>query len=155
MPKRQRRQKQDGELSSPPTANSTGEERRRVTEAHENLENDALNEEENPEATSSRSSGLKSFLKHAKNQQYRVVETRVALVCCFGVFFKLIYSEDLEELDGELFTTHAAITYAGRECRIIKNRINLSKKELFFFSHSVCVDGGRVGLAGLLPSSTQ
>lgn len=110
MPRRQRQQKQDGQPTSPTT---TREEREQATET---LEDNEINEEESPEATSSRSrstKGLKGFLKHAKNQQYRVVETRVALVCSFGIFFKLIYSESLEELDKALFTTHAAITYVG------------------------------------------
>ena len=112
MSRRQRQQKQDGQPASP---NATREEREQATESHDTLEADEINEEEDPEATRSRSKGLKGFLKHAKNQQYRVVETRVALVCSFGIFFKLIYSEGLEELDKELFTTHAAITYVGRE----------------------------------------
>ena len=116
MPRRQRQQKQDDQPASPST---TREEREQATESRDTLEDDEINEGENPEATSSsrsRSKGLKGFLKHAKNQQYRVVEARVALVCSFGVFFKLIYSEGLEEQDKELFTTHAAVTYVGCKC---------------------------------------
>lgn len=113
MPKRQRQQKQDGQPTNP---SSTREDKKETTESQDTLVDDDLNnEEENPEATRSRSKGLKGFLKHAKNQQYRVVETRVALVCSFGIFFKLIYAEGLEELDEELFTTHAAVTYVGRK----------------------------------------
>ena len=115
MPRRQRQQKQDGQ----PTSSSTTREEReqqQATETRDTLgDSNEIDEEENPESTSSgsRPKGLKGFLKHAKNQQYRVVETRVALVCSFGIFFKLIYSEALEELDKELFTTHAAVTYVG------------------------------------------
>lgn len=112
MPRRQRQQKQDGQPASP---DATREEGEQAAESHDTLEADKINEEEDLEATRSRSKGLKGFLKHAKNQQYRVVETRVALACSFGIFFKLIYSEGLEELDKELFTTHAAVTYVGRE----------------------------------------
>ena len=120
MPRRQRQQKQDGQPGA------TREEREQ--QATETLdapeEDDEIGEEENPEATtsSSKSKGLKGFIKHAKNQQYRVVETRVALVCSFGIFFKLIYSERLEELDKELFTTHAAFMYVGCKCQAKKNQ---------------------------------
>ena len=111
MPRRQRQQKQDGQ----PTREER--EQQQATETHHETseDSDKINEEENPETTSSgsRSKGLKGFLKHAKNQQYRVVETRVALVCSFGIFFKLIYSEALEEMDKELFTIHAAVMYVG------------------------------------------
>ena len=119
MPKRQRQQKQDSQPTNPSTTREKEEEK---TESQDTLEDDDLNnEEENPEATRSRSKGLKGFLKHAKNQQYRVVETRVALVCSFGIFFKLIYSEGLEELDKELFTTHAAVTYVGCKYQNVLN----------------------------------
>ncbi len=115
MPRRQRQQRQDGQPTSPSTTREEREQQQATETHHDAL--DEINEEENPESTSSRSKGLKGFLKHAKNQQYRVVETRVALVCSFGIFFKLIYSEGLEELDEskELFTTHAAVTYVGRK----------------------------------------
>jgi hypothetical protein len=120
MPRRQRQQKQDGQPTRPSTTREEGEQQQATETHHDALEDsDEINEEKNPESTSSRSKGLKGFLKHAKNQQYRVVEIRVALVCSFGIFFKLIYSEDLEELEDskELFTTHAAITYVGCKYR--------------------------------------
>ena len=113
MPKRQRQQKQDGQPPNPTTASATREEREKATETHDTVEDDDINEEEDPGATRSRSLGLKGFLKHSKNQQYRVVEMRVALVCSFGVFFKLIYSEALEEQDEDSFITHAALMFAG------------------------------------------
>ena len=122
MPKRKRQQKGDG---GSPKPTPTVDEDRPATELQESdgeaLTDEDLSAEEFPEAeddevvaTQRRKKSLRNFLKQAKTQHYRVIEMRVALVCSFGVFAKVIFSDALAK-DENSFTTHAALTFAACE----------------------------------------
>lgn len=122
MPKRQRHQKQDGKPAS--SSESTTQDKRRADpeppadvaggDDDEDFD-EAINEEEREEASQQQQQkSLKGFLKQAKGQHYRVVEMRVVLVCSFGVFAKLMFSDALEKAE-DTFVTHAALTFAARK----------------------------------------
>lgn len=121
MPKRQRHQKQDGKPAS--SSESTTQDKRRADpdppadvaggDDDEDFD-EAINEEEREEASQQQQKSLKGFLKQAKGQHYRVVEMRVVLVCSFGVFAKLMFSDALEKAE-DTFITHAALTFAARK----------------------------------------
>lgn len=115
MPKKQRQQKRDGKPPSSSGEKVVGEGKRPAPEIQDNLSNDNEEEESGGEGDerSQRAMSLRDFLKHAKGQHYRVIETRVALVCSFGVFAKLIFSDALIDGDKDSFITHSAITFAG------------------------------------------
>ena len=119
MPKKQRQQKRDGKPPSAPEEKVVGEENRPAPELQDDLSHDDAHTEEEEsggdgeDERSKRAKSLRDFLKHAKGQHYRVIETRVALVCSFGVFAKLIFSDALVDHDEDSFITHAAITFAG------------------------------------------
>ena len=54
--------------------------------------------------------GLKEFVEKFKDRHYYVIEMRIVLVCCVGVFFKLFFSDViLEAEEGAL--TYSALTF--------------------------------------------
>lgn len=120
MSKKQRQQKRDGKPPSSSGEKVVGEGKRPAPEVQDELGNDDAHVEEEEyggdgegDERSQREKSLRDFLKHAKGQHYRVVETRVALVCSFGVFAKLIFSDALVDGDDDSFITHSAVTFAG------------------------------------------
>ena len=120
MPKKQRQQKRTGKPSNLAQDNRPASDLQDgVTEGEDDHsqqeEGEEVNEGEGEERSQTAKS-LRRFLKHAKGQHYRVIEIRVALVCSFGVFAKLIFSDALEKNDEDSFITHSAITYIGRKC---------------------------------------
>ena len=122
MPKRKRAQKRDGGAPNSPDSLDPDEERppSEPNESRESATDDDLSGDEGPEAeddesvsaTQRRKKSLRGFLKQVKGQHYRVVEMRVALVCSFGVFAKVMFSDVLVE-DEDSFVTHAALTFAA------------------------------------------
>ena len=59
--------------------------------------------------------GLKEFVDEYKDNQHRIVESRIAIVCSFGVFGKVLFSDTLAEMDKDS-TTYAALTFVACEC---------------------------------------
>ena len=126
MPKRKRQQKVDG--GSPKSPTNVDEDRpatelqegngEAVTDEDLSSEEDPVGEVDEVVATQRRKKSLRNFLKQAKTQHYRVIEMRVVLVCSFGVFAKVIFSDALAK-DKDSFVTHAALTFAACECHLM------------------------------------
>ena len=117
MPKKQRQQKQGSKRESSADESTARKDGRPPTlDPQEDIVDDdqeTIEEEEGEgEDASQRSKSLKSFLKQVKGQHYRVIEMRVVLVCSFGVFAKLMFSDALVS-DEDSFVTHAALTFAA------------------------------------------
>ena len=107
MPKRQRQQKQDSKHPS-----TTAQDERQPTSAPQDEVNDDGDEVQEAGERPRRTKSLKHFIEQVKGKHYRVIEMRVALVCSFGVFAKLIFSDALAEVD-DTTITHSAVAFAG------------------------------------------
>ena len=57
---------------------------------------------------------LKDFVKQFKDRHYHVIEMRIILICSFGSFVKLFYSDVLAQRNEHLLT-FSALTFIARE----------------------------------------
>ena len=57
---------------------------------------------------------LKEFVKQFKDRHYHVIEMRIVLICSFGIFVKLFFSDVLTQLSEHLLT-YSALTFIACE----------------------------------------
>ena len=55
---------------------------------------------------------LKEFVEQYKDKHFHVIETRIVLICSFGIFMKLFYSDERE-----LTLTHTNLLFLG--CKLM------------------------------------
>ena len=58
--------------------------------------------------------GLKAFVKQFRDRHYHVIEMRIVLVSCFGIFLKFFLSDVLTQQDDSLLT-YSALTFIACE----------------------------------------
>ena len=79
------------------------------------VDNDVSQPAESEDGPRPPPNGLKKFVVEYKDKQHSIIESRIAIVCSFGVFGKVLFSDTLAEMDKDS-TTYAPLTFVACKC---------------------------------------